>query len=186
MGDLTLICWIMLQTGKCNSTVQPWAIDTRSITLHRAFWISRRPHHGYSLQRYSQSYKWFRIYFWLQYRYFKYGGRIVNGFSYARYTRFIFTQRPVIDANTLRKNEYYDFRIVSVEQEFDREVSDLQKVETKRWPDRVSCDFVFWSANITILLRNAINFVLKIHSLFLKAQRNRLRWFTNFKISGFG
>ena len=56
----------------------------------------------------------------------------MSSFSYARYTRFIFTQRPVIDANTLRKNEYYDFRIVSVEQEFDREVSDLQKVETKQ------------------------------------------------------
>ena len=56
----------------------------------------------------------------------------MSNFSYARYTRFIFTKRPVIDANTLRKKEFYDFRIVSVEQEFDREVSVLQKVETKR------------------------------------------------------
>ena len=95
----------------------------------------------------------------------------MSSFSYARYTRFIFTKWPVIDANTLRKNEYYDFRIVSVEQEFDREVSDLQKVETKQWPDRVSCDFVFWSATITILLRNAINFVLKIHPFIPKSPK---------------
>ena len=32
--------------------------------------------------------------------------------SFAKYGMFIYTQRPVIDANTLRKNGFYDFLIL--------------------------------------------------------------------------
>ena len=32
--------------------------------------------------------------------------------SFAKYDMFIYTQRPVIDANTRRKNGFYDFPIL--------------------------------------------------------------------------
>ena len=65
-----------------------------------------------------------------------------------------------------------------------REVSDLQKVEMKWRPKRFSCYFVFFTANIAILLLYALSTVLETHPLALKAQRNRLGWwYARFKIS---
>ena len=57
-----------------------------------------------------------------------------------------------------------------------REMSDLQKIETKWRADWFSCYFVFLIANIAILLLYTISTVLETHHLVLKAQRNCLVW----------
>ena len=38
--------------------------------------------------------------------------QVVSTVSITKYGMFIYTQRPVIDANTLRKNGFYDFPIL--------------------------------------------------------------------------
>ena len=92
--------------------------------------------------------------------------------SFENYGMFIYTQRPVIDANTLRKKMDFMIFLFSL----CREVSDLQKVETKRRSTRFSCHYVFLTANVVILLHvlYTISKVIEAHPLVLKTLRNRI------------
>ena len=94
--------------------------------------------------------------------------------SITKYGLFIYNQQPVINANTLRKNGFYDFPILFVLFDLLNIMCDLQKVETKERPKQFSCYCVFLTANTVILLLYTIITALETHPLVLKAQRNRL------------